>query len=165
MGQIGLQLFPKAIDKYLRTEPSYGAVLGPFESNPFSSDIVLSPLNSIPKGDSERRIIVDLSWPIGSSVNDGIPSKQCLGVDFQLVYPTVNDVAAPILALGPSCLLFKWDLQRAYRQFPVDPGDYHLHGYSWCDHMFFDTVLPMGLRSAAMACQRFSICAPLRGTT
>ena len=96
---------------------------------------------------------MDLSWPIGSSVNDGIPSEQYLGVDFQLVYPTVDDVSAHILALGPGCLLFKWDLKHAYRQFPVDPGDYHLLSYSWRDQMFFDMVLPMVLRSAAMACQ------------
>ena len=70
---------------------------------------MLSPPNSVPKGESERRIIVDLSWPIGSSVNDGIPSKQYLGVDFQLVYPVVDDVAAHILALGPGYLLFKRD--------------------------------------------------------
>ncbi|KAL9965660.1 hypothetical protein ACROYT_G029497 [Oculina patagonica] len=133
----GATLFPEAIDKYLQTERSYGAVLGPFASNPFSSDVVLSPLNSVPKGEFERRIIVDLSWPIGASVNDGIPSKQYLGEDFSLVYPTVDDVAARILALGPGCLLFKRDLKRAYRQFPVDPGDYHLLGYSWQNQMFF----------------------------
>ena len=97
---------------------------------------------------------MDLSWPIGSSVNDGIPLKQYLGVDFDLVYPTVDDIAASILHYGPGCLLFKRDLKRAYRQFPVDPGDYHLLGYSWRGQLYFDTVLPMGLHSAAMACQR-----------
>ena len=150
----GALLYPGAIDRYLRTERSCGAVLGPFSSNPFASDVVLSPLNSVPKGEFDRRIIVDLSWPIGSFVNDGIPLKQYLGVDFNLVYPTVDDIAASILHNGPGCLLFKRDLKRAYRQFPVDPGDYHLLGYSWRGQLYFDTVLPMGLRSAAMACQR-----------
>ena len=37
---------------------------------------------------------------------------------------------------------------------PVDPFDYPLLGYSWRDKLFFDVRLPMGLRSAAMACQR-----------
>jgi len=41
-----------------------------------------------------------------------------------------------------------------YRQFPVDPQDYHLLGYTWNSQFYFDTVLTMGLRSAAMACQR-----------
>ena len=62
----------------------------------------------------------------------------------------VDDVAAYILVLGPSCLLLKQDLKLAYRQFPVDLGDYHLV-YSWQDQLYFDTVLPMGL--SAMACQ------------
>ena len=51
-------------------------------------------------------------------------------------------------------MLFKRDLKRAYRQLPVDPFDYPLLGYSWRDRLFFDVRLPMGLRSAAMACQR-----------
>ena len=114
---------------------------------------MLPPLNSVPKGESERWIIADLSWPVGSSVNDGIPSKHYLGIAFQLVYPTV-DVAARIVALDPDCSLFKQYLKRVYRQLPVDPGDYHLLSYSWQDQLYFDTILPMGLRSAAMACQR-----------
>ena len=41
---------------------------------------VLSPLNTVGKRDSEeRRVIVDLSWPCGHSVNDGIPSDSYLG--------------------------------------------------------------------------------------
>ena len=43
---------------------------------------------------------------------------------------------------------------KAYRQFPIDPHDYHLFGYTWNSQFYFDTVLTMGLRSAAMACQR-----------
>ena len=113
-------------------------------------------MNSVPKGEFDGRIIVDLGWPTGSTVNYGIPSKQYLGVEFQSVYPTVDDIAARILALDPGHLLFKRDLKRAYRQFPVDPGDYHLLGYSWQNQMFFDTVWPMGLRSAVKACQRIT---------
>lgn len=112
-------------------------------------------LNSVPKPDTtERRIILDLSWPVGSSVNDGIPSGLYLAQEFALVYPTVDLIADRVAALGPGCLLFKRDLRRAYRQFPVDPYDYPLLGYSWNDHYYFDVVLPMGLRTAAMACQR-----------
>ena len=36
----------------------------------------------------------------------------------------------------------------------MDPYDYPLLGYSWRDQLYFDVRLPMGLRSAAMACQR-----------
>ena len=56
--------------------------------------------------------------------------------------------------LGSGCLLFKRDLQRAYRQFPIDPFDYPLLGCQWNNALYFDVVLPMGLKSATMACQR-----------
>jgi len=83
-----------------------------------------------------------------------VSSDIYLGEEFHLSYPTVDMIAERIAHYGKGCLLFKRDLKRAYRQFPVDPGDYHLLGYRWKDHLYFDTVLPMGLRMAAMACQR-----------
>ena len=54
--------------------------------------------------------------------------------------------------VGHSCLLFKRDLKRVYHQFPIDPFDYPLLGYQWNGELYFD-VLPMGLKTAAMACQ------------
>ena len=45
-------------------------------------------------------------------------------------------------------------MKRAYRQIPVDPKDYVLLGYRWQDLLYFDLVLPFGLRSATLACQR-----------
>ena len=62
--------FPEQITKYLIKEASYQAVVEPFKDNPFNNPIALSPLNSVPKKDSsERRVIVDLSFPEGGSVN------------------------------------------------------------------------------------------------
>lgn len=37
---------------------------------------------------------------------------------------------------------------------PVDPKDYIYLGYRWNDLLYFDLVLPFGLRSATLACQR-----------
>ena len=103
---------------------------------------------------SERRVIANLSWPCGTSVNDGIPSDSFLGEPISLSYPTIDSIVDAVISLGPGCLLYKRDLKKAYRQFPVDPKDYHLLGYTWDNQFYFDTVLTMGLRSAAMACQR-----------
>ena len=50
--------------------------------------------------------------------------------------------------------MYKRDLKRAYRQFPVDPGDIHLLGYYWRNKLFFDQCLPFGLRTSAFCCQR-----------
>ena len=153
----GALLFPDAIDSYLSTESGRHAVIGPFRANPFSCPVALSPLNSVPKQDSaKRRIIVDLSWPAGSSVNDGISSSSYLGEEISLTYPTVDNIASLIWSTGAGCLIYKRDLKWAYRQFPVDPRDYPLLGYCWNHDLYFDVVLPMGLRSAAMACQRIT---------
>ena len=97
---------------------------------------------------------MDLSWPSGHSVNDGIPSDSYLGAPLSLRYPTIDDIVDAVVTLGRGCYLYKRDLCKAYRQFPVKPKDYPFLGYTWNKQFYFDTVLTMGLRSAAMACQR-----------
>lgn len=132
-------------------------MIGPFSTNPFTSEIAISPLNSVPKSTSnERRVILDLSWPVGTSVNDGISPDTYLGEEIHLTYPSIDNIAEHIVKHGPGCHTFKRDLKRAYRQFPVDPRDYNLLGYKWNNELYFDVVLPMGLRMAAMACQRIT---------
>ena len=70
-----------------------------------------------------------------------------------LCYPTVDSLVAKIQDMGPGCLLYKKDLQKAYRQLYVDPGDIHLLGYTWDNKVFIDVCLAMGIRSAAHLCQ------------
>ena len=148
-------LFSEQVTAYLTKEISLGRVAVPFDAVPFTDGFVVSPLNTVVKRDSaERRVIVDLSWPCGTSVNNGIPSDSFLGKPISLSYPTIDSIVDAAISLGPGFLLYKRDLKKAYRQFPVDPKDYHLLGYTWDNQLYFDTVLTMGLRSAAMACQR-----------
>ena len=59
-----------------------------------------------------------------------------------------------ILEKGRHCLVFKKDLRRAYRQFPIDPKDYKFLGFSYQGNFYLDTRCPYGLRTAAMICQR-----------
>ena len=96
---------------------------------------------------------MDPSFPVGCSVNDGIPKDTFLGEPFQLCLPGVEALATLIHPCGPNCLIFKKDLHHAYRQFPIDPRDYHYLGYSFDNLLFFDTVFAFGLRPATMACQ------------
>ena len=72
--------FPSAVDSYLSSELVLGSICGPFTGNPFSVPVAVSPLNSVPKqGSNECSFILDLSWPNGSSVNDGISKDFYLG--------------------------------------------------------------------------------------
>ena len=69
----GALQFPDAINHYLASEHSNNTLLVPFFINPFPNRTASSPLNSVPKRDSdERRVILDMSFPFGHSVNDGI---------------------------------------------------------------------------------------------
>ena len=150
----GARRHARAVSDYLQQECSSGRIAGPFKAAPFAN-LMVSPINTVPKsGTSERRILVDLSWPFGSSVNDGIVKGHFLGEPFELHFPTVDDVCNLVLACGPGALIYKRDLAKAYRQFPIDPFDYHHLGYYWNDSYYFDTVLCMGQRSAALSCQR-----------
>ena len=66
----------------------------------------------------------------------------------------MEEVCRLVLEIGTGALIYKRDLKKAYRQIPVDPGDYCYLGYHWNDQWYFDTVLAMGQRNAAMACSR-----------
>ena len=150
----GARQFEEAVDKYISKEVSLGATLGPFVENPLSCPLKISPLNTVPKGDGGRRVIIDLSNPEGASVNSGIDKSRYLDEDVDMHYPTVDTLVSYILELGKGSHLFKSDLSRAYRQISVDPGDIHLLGFYWKDNFYIDSVLPFGLRSAAHICQR-----------
>ena len=92
-------------------------------------------------------------FPPGASVNDGISKDSFLDKPFHLSFSPLADFVDLIIAKGPGCFLFKKDLKRAHRQIPVDTRDYNLLGYHWNDFLYFDLVLPFGLRSATLACQ------------
>ena len=121
--------FPDDIKNCLKKESSYKAIVGPFKSNPFNEPIAVSPINSVPKKESlERRVIVDLSFPEDTSVNNDILKDQYLGETISVQYPTVDNLIDLIKKKGKGCHLFKRDLKRAYRQIYLDPGDIHLLG-------------------------------------
>ena len=69
-----------------------GSLIGPFTANPLPNDIIISPLQSVAEKNTAnptaRRIVVDLSFPKGKSVNDGIPRDMYLGEETHLTYPS-----------------------------------------------------------------------------
>ena len=150
--------YPSHIETFLRKAEYSKSVIGPFSENPFSSGFMSSPLASVEKSNSEdRRIILDMSYPEGKSVNDGIPKKEYLGESYMLRLPGVDDIVAMIRRKGVGCAIFKRDLKSAYRQLVrADYGDIHLLGFVWEDQLYFDLTHPQGCRSAALCCQRTS---------
>ena len=153
----GAEEYPNEMLEYLKKESKNAAIIGPFKESPFTSGIKLSPLNSLPKKDTtERRVILDLSFPLNAAVNSFVSKDEYLGETVDLVYPKVDDFAQLIKQKGRGCLLYKLDLTRAFRQIQIDPGDINLVSFVWKKHIFCDSVLSMGCRSAAYCCQRLT---------
>ena len=77
--------FDSHVQAYIDTELSWNAIAGPFEYPPFSNDFVCFPLQTVPKrGSSTQWVVMDLSFPPGCSVNDGIPQDTYLGEYYKL---------------------------------------------------------------------------------
>ena len=51
-------------------------------------------------------------------------------------------------------LLFKIDLSRAFRQLPIDPGDYNLLCLHWKDGFYSDVQCPFGHKFGSLICTR-----------
>ena len=148
---------PRALKKYIQKELAKGAVIGPYKCIPFNSHVGISPISTREKKQSEdRRVILDLSFPPGQSVNDGMIKNNYLGETVHLTFPGVDDLALRIYRLGKEAMMFKIDLSRYFRQLPLDPGDYSMIGYIIDDELYFDKVLPMGMRTAPYIAQRIT---------
>ena len=76
---------PSIIDEYLAKEVSLGRVFGHTAIPPIES-LQVSRFGVIPKKDGGWRLILDLSFPFGHSVNDGINKEE-----FTLTYSKVSD--------------------------------------------------------------------------
>ena len=149
-----LNQFSSFIDSYISKESDLGAIYGPFRKNPLCCHLTLSPLFTVPKGDSDRRVIVDCSHGNNLSINEGIPSDTFLNETFKLYYPRHEEFIALLLNHGRGCAIWKLDLSRAFRQLVLDPHDLHLQGYEWRGQIFIDNRLIFGMRSSPQACQR-----------
>ena len=105
-----------SISDYLSRSAETQAMLGPF-NNPPLPDLCFSPLMTVPKEVSKRRVIVDFSFPPGSSINDGIPHSTFLECSVEFNLPSVQSMVSRVNELGKGCLLYKRDLKGAFRQF------------------------------------------------
>ena len=122
--------WPKEIEKILNKEIAARAAIGPFNVSPFREETFLSPHNSVPKKDSQdRRLILDLSFPQGNSINDGIPKDEYLGHKEKLTLPSVDQLADRVTQIGKGAKIFKIDLSRAYRQIGLCPSAINWLGY------------------------------------
>ncbi len=96
---------------------------------------------------------MDLGFPPGRSVNSMIPKSEYLGAHMRLRYPGVDDLVQQIKSKGRGCALMKRDLSRAFRQFPIDPGDINLLSFSWRTLLFYNLAVVMVMSTSCYFCQ------------
>ena len=142
---------PLVVSALLDEEIKCCRIAGPFNTIPFPNAFI-SPLGLIPKKVAGLfRLIHDLSFPKGNSVNDGIPQNLRT-----VHYESFDDAINYILNQGPGVRLMKCDIKSAYRLIPICPSDRPLLGFQWGDLYYFDKSLTMGLASACQIFECFS---------
>ena len=144
--------FPDHVNKYITTEMEYGAMLGPFDKYPFPCHVYPFLTRDKPNSDN-RRVILDLSFPVGRSVNDGVKKDIYLDMYFYLNYPSVDTIVDSLKNLGPTSLLYKVDISRAFRHIRIDPGDLDVLDIKH-QQLFIDCTLPFGFRHGSIFFQR-----------
>ena len=145
---------PGDVNAYLREEIHHEAIIGPFDNIPIK-DLHISPMMTREKPNApHRRVIIDLSFPLGNSVNTGIPKHQYLGTPFVLKLPTVDTITEQVKTLGRGCKLYKVDISPVFRHVKLDPFEYDLLGLRH-DRYYVDTCLPFKRRSASYYASTF----------
>ena len=135
--------YPIDIQKYLDKEIKLGAMLGPFEAV-CHPGYHCSPLMSRPKEGDSRRVILDLSYPRGNSVNDQVSKERFDGNLFALKLPSIDTVVQDIVDIKDDPVLFKVDIARAFRNLPVDPADSLKFGLKVNNQYFLDKSVAFG---------------------
>ena len=135
------------VDKHLSKEVAAGRVSGPHSTPPLDA-LIISPLGLVPKkAEGEWRLIHDLSYPHGESVNAGIDKSHTT-----VSYEVLDHVVEIVQSLGKGCFIAKSDLLSAFRILPIHPSDYKFLGMKWRNKYYYDKCLPMG---ASTSCADF----------
>ena len=138
----------------LDKEISEGRTVGPFQEPPYSI-MRVNPIGLVPKKKpNEFPLIIDLSQPIGSSVNDSIPPSES-----SVSYPTIQSAIDMIIQLTKENkvpVLSKVDVKSAFRLLPLAPDNFTLVGLSFGGQYYVDKFLRMGASSSCKIYQQFS---------
>ena len=112
---------PQAIKQYLDKKCKTGAMIGHFPKNP-DPGFHCSPMLTRPKDNDKRRVIMNLSHPQGSSLNDHVDKKAFNNRLFTLCFSTIDDRVTVIVATEDP-VIFKIDISRAFQNLRLDPRD------------------------------------------
>ena len=144
--------FPEQVTQKIADEKEMGRIAGPFEKIPFH-DFKASPLAIRQKKQTNKfRLLHNLSYPYNhDSVNTNIPYESS-----HVTYATIQDAINDVRHHSPKAYMAKTDIAEAFRLIPLNPSQYHLTGFTWDKHYYYDKCLPMGASSSCKIFERFS---------
>ena len=124
-----------------------GRIAGPFQQIPFTN-FQASPLGLVPKHEIGKfRLIHDLSFPKGDSINCYTSKEYTTGQ-----YESLDRVIDLVRSCGHNSLIAKAAIHDAFRLVPIRPQYYPLLGFTWNGMLYHDKFLPMG---SAISCRTF----------
>ena len=113
--------FPKEVQTFINKEIEAKAIIDPLVEPPHP-DFHCSPLLSRPKEDGSIRVVLDLSYPKGASVNDFVDRDKYDDVHYAFKFPTIDQICLKLATMSHP-LMAKIDIARAFRNLPMDSGD------------------------------------------
>lgn len=146
-----VQLDPAAVLVKLDKEISLGRIAGPFKYRPLKN-LMVSPIGLVPKSEpGSFRLIQHLSFPHGSSVNDGIDPDMC-----SVKYAEFDVAVGLVAGIGRGAFMAKADIKSAFRLLPVHPSDFEILGIKVENQYYVDKALPMGASCSPALFEKFS---------
>lgn len=121
-----------------------GFVYGPVDQQLVPNNAKFSGLMTRPKPNGAVRIILNLSAPSGSSVNDGIDNDE-----YPAFMSSTTDWLRVLNKVGLRCYISKTDFSDAYKHISVAKDDTDLQWFRWLGKAFKELCLIFGAVSSA----------------
>ena len=140
----GVLKHPDVAQRMVDEEVAQGHMLGPFDEPPLPN-LVYSPINLVPKGEDDFRLIHDLSYPYdgANAINDCIP--RC---NARVHYHSIDDVIDIALRLGQTATGSRVDISHAFRNLAVRLQDIRFLAFTLHGKIYLNVSLPFGATSS-----------------
>ena len=119
-------------------------VYGPVKFDQVPFDAKFSPIMTRGKPNGSVRVILNLSAPKGSSVNDGVNPD-----DYPAIMSSTDQWIEVLNRAGRGCRFVKVDWSDAYKHISVRPEDCNLQWFQWLNRAFMELSLVFGCSSSA----------------
>ena len=131
------------VTKKLIEHIKQGQIEGPFSKEELPYKVFVSPIYGDRKPSGKIRIIINLSAPLGDSVNSGISDENST-----VHYPKFKDICQLVRNVGVNGYLWSIDAKDAYYSVPIHRKFYPLFAVKWLNKYLIFKCLTFGLRSA-----------------